>query len=855
MNKYFEKIKEVAENFRNTIKARNLKKKILENSSESKNGMELDENLITKDVISLVLQDMSVINKLNEEGTLLYYVSLLKEDEQLTFFNKYSNIFKEEDLDKVYSMALKNISIEELLKTELGDSVIGAFPRECYQKVSELSEDTLLEINSKRTTNISLLSIADAIFNDERGEENWQKREDFLKENINAEDKISVLKEKKVPVYLLEIINSTMDDVDKIKLISDMDIEITPNDLISFDMSDEIRNCALKKVSEDEYKSFLEDTFSTNQKSISYYKTQQIMKTVSVFGEENVTSYLTEEQKQNYKLVTELRSNFNDDEQKLLLTTGTTKNTFLEMNFLNKYQELYSEEFSSNALREIIDRENGLAGLKNYCNFRKDSNDLDFGESLFQSLYEYKKYGNLYNEILSHFNELSDEEKSNFKTDWNDLMQLKNKFEIKNIQEFKSKDQIEKNYYSQILNKSTSKEAIRNVISEILVRNGNVYDITKLGNGVDYSMQNKSLEDIIDLLSTINEISDVDALKGILKDCIEMIGTEELKGIRKIGSNIEEKIVHEYRKGYVDSFTNYDEMTDDELKEIEGIKVQRIKGIRVIELTGADFSFLSHSGGIKGNHVRCCCSQITDENFSTFGDGLRGYTYIYSRFSPNRIKFINLGDAGCSDYKNTYISAEDLSPGTQSSCIGTFNEVTLVTRKEDGDDGLKPSAIMTRNMVNSTEFNSIIEGFSNSDSKPQTIYVLHEDIYNKKKEQDLSEKDELVKKYQKTLDPKLLNLILRSTGGNKQQMQLMMEDIKKNIRVHIDSHVGKGTLRRNVTRYWQLSRGKNSILQLPYDIMTELQKELNEADNELLVGQNIGDKVKEVSDEYYEYGE
>ena len=85
-------------------------------------------------------------------------------------------------------------------------------------------------------------------------------------------------------------------------------------------------------------------------------------------------------------------------------------------------------------------------------------------------------------------------------------------------------------------------------------------------------------------------------------------------------------------------------------------------------------------------------------------------------------------------------------------------------------------------------------------------------------------------------------------------MNLLMDEIKKHIRVHMDSHVGKSSLRRNITRYWQLSRGKQVSFQLPYEIMDELQKELEQMDNELLVKHRIKDKVKEVSDSYeYEH--
>lgn len=854
MNKYFQKIKAVVKKCTNYIKANNIKKKILESNIVSKGIEDLENNLISSDVIDIVLQDTSVIEKLYNDKTLLYYVQLLGEDEQLNFLNNHINVFGE-DINNVYKMALKNISIEKLLKTDLGTRVIDAFPRECYKKIETLDDDILQEINSQRDSEISLYGIANKIFQNEKGKENYEKKQDFLNENITAKDKNTVLKDKKMVVYMSEIINSTMNDADKIELINNLNISTAVDKWITLDMSDELKSYLIGRTSDNDYISFINKIFPVEQEKLTYWNLEKIIQSVSTLGREKVTEYLSSSQKQTYSLVTELINNF-DEEQIQALLTDRDNSQFLEMNFLEKHCAFSKRNFAINNLNNLIEinnKEEGLFCFRKYYDFRDNSNGLDYCESLYQSLYEYEKYGNLYNEIISDFQQLSDEEKVDFKDKWNDLMNLDNKFDIQNIEDFQRMDEIEKEYYTQILNETNSNTEIKRAISEILVRSGRIDNITKLGNGTEYSMKNKSLEDVVDLLSTINEITDQEALKGNLNDCIEMIGSEELKRIRKIGSNIEEKIVQEYREGYTNSFTNYDDMSDEELAKIDGINVQRVNGVRIIELMGANFSFLSHSGGITGNHVRCCCTQITEENFSTFSNGLNGYTYIYSKFSPNRIKYVNLGDAGCSDYKNTYISSNDLPSTTQES-IGTYNEVTLATRKENGDDGLKPTAIMTNRKVNSAEFNKILENLDNTDSIPQTIYVLHEDVYNKKKEQNFLEREEGLMNYLKTLDSKLLNLVLRSTGGNKQSMNLLMDEIKKNIRIHMDSNVGKSSLRRNITRYWQLSRGNQKPIKLPYEIMDELQKELEQMDNELLVKHSIKDKVKEASDSYeYEH--
>lgn len=853
MNEYLQKIKAIAKNFTNYIKARNIKKKILENNNASKDGSDLgadviDADVIDADVMNIVLQDKAVIEKLHNDETLLYYVSSLNEDDQLAFLNGHIDMFGE-NINDVYEMALKNISIEKLLTSELGTRVVNAFPRECYGIVSTLDDGKLQDINSQRTDSISLQDIANKIFQSENGEQDYQKKSDFLNENISVSDKIAVLKDKGVLIYIDEIIGSTMSDTDKIELISNLNISVAVNDLMRLDMNNELRAYFIDRISDSEYEAFIKGTFPAEQNRLTYYQLGRITKSISILGEDRITEHLEDSQSQTYSLVTELVDNFDEDQIQVLLSGGNNFQ-FLEMNFLEKHSEIRSNNFAINGLIEINNQDGGLFQFKKYSDFRENSNDLDFSESLYQSLYEYKKYGNLYNEIISNFQEFSEEEKAEFQDKWNSLMSLDNKFDIKSMQDFQRMDEIEKEYYTKVLRESNSNLEIKKAISEILVRNGNIDDITKLGNGTEYSMKNKSLEDVVDLLSTVNEITDQEALKGILSDCIGMIGSEELKRIRGIGSNIEEKIVQEYREGYTNSFTNYDEMSDEELSKIEGINVQRIDGVRVIELTGADFSFLSHTGDISGNHVRCCCTQITGDNFSTFGNGLKAYTYIYSKFSPSRIKDVNLGDVGCSDYKNTYISADDLPSATQSSNIGTFNEVTLSTRKEKGDDGLRPSAVMTSKKVNSSEFKEFLKNLSGRDSMPQTVYVLNEDVYHEKQKQDLSRREEGLSTYLKNLDPKLLNLVLRSTGGKKESMDLLLGEIKKQISVHMDEHVGKSNLRRNITRYWQLSRGKYERFQLPYDISGKLQEELYQMDNELLVEHGIQDKVKEVADGY-----
>ena len=377
-----------------------------------------------------------------------------------------------------------------------------------------------------------------------------------------------------------------------------------------------------------------------------------------------------------------------------------------------------------------------------------------------------------------------------------------------------------------------------------------------MGNGVKYSTQSKSsqaLEDIVDLISSINEISDEKALKGILSDCIEMIGSEELKYIREIANNIEEKIIQEYRIGYTDSFTKYDKMEPDELAKMEGIKVHEKKGIKIIELMGADFAFLSHTGGIAGNNERCCCTLITDENFSTFGNGINTRTYIFSDFSPRRIKIINMGDAGFSKYHNTYISANDLPYSTICPLAGQFyNETTISTCSERGDEGLKANAILTTNKMGTAQFEEILNSATKED-QPKTIYILHEDVYKDKDEKEKQEQEKYNKfmsDYLSSLDPQLLNLILLSTGGEEEKIEIAMQEILDRIVFTLKGDIPKSRLRRNASRYWQFTQGKREVFLVPYNIMEKFETKLKEMKNELLDEHKIKDKVKEIKKEY-----
>lgn len=74
--------------------------------------------------------------------------------------------------------------------------------------------------------------------------------------------------------------------------------------------------------------------------------------------------------------------------------------------------------------------------------------------------------------------------------------------------------------------------------------------------------------------------------------------------------------------------------------------------------------------------------------------------------------------------------------------------------------------------------------------------------------------------------------------------------MRKNILIHINNNINKENLMKNMSRYWQFSRKKESFGEnIPLEIMEELNTELENRDNELIKNKSIRTKVKEIVDE------
>lgn len=307
MNEYFQKIKEIAQKYINYAKANNLKKKILKGNIELEGVAGLSENLMNPAVISIALQDADVVEKLHDDKNLLYYVALLEEDDKLDFLNNHINIF-EEDSNKVYEMVIKNIDVEKLLKTELGTRVIDAFPMEYYQKVKNLDNNRLQEINSQRDNEISLYDIANKVYQNEKGEWAYEKKQAFLNENIDVKNKADVLKKEGLLVYAFDAINSTMSDTDKIKLIEDLDISLEVSDWINCNMSEKLKAFIMNKTSDGMYKTFVNELFVYNQSVMPYPNVEKIIQSSAVLGRKKFEKYIDLSHQAAYSLITELDS-------------------------------------------------------------------------------------------------------------------------------------------------------------------------------------------------------------------------------------------------------------------------------------------------------------------------------------------------------------------------------------------------------------------------------------------------------------------------------------------------------------------------------------------------------------------
>ena len=315
MNKYLQKIQEIARKFINHVKANELKKKILQNNIASQDEKNLDTDVVDLAIMDLVLQDEEVIQKLYEDKTLFNYVFCLKDDDQLSFFNNHIDMFKE-DINSIYERLLDKINIKKILNTQLGSRVIDAFPLKAYEKIKDLTEEEIEAINNQGIVKISLEDIAGKAFQKEKGDKDWKKKYAFLCEKtISIKDKISVLKKKKESLIIdaTEIIGLPLiSDKDKKELINSLNLECNVKDWIwySNSMSDELKKFLISRPPESNYKDFADEVVLEDPHMLSYDSFERICKNDSILSDEKISSKLNFKQKEIRSLVNQLASNF-----------------------------------------------------------------------------------------------------------------------------------------------------------------------------------------------------------------------------------------------------------------------------------------------------------------------------------------------------------------------------------------------------------------------------------------------------------------------------------------------------------------------------------------------------------------
>ena len=646
--------------------------------------------------------------------------------------------------------------------------------------------------------------------------------------------------------------------------------ELGPNieyAIFSENIDEKEKKIISSRISNEKLKKHLNKVYPFSYDDINVSTVSIVNKLINVTGVERAYEIL--ENKELVDFNKSLYANFSDKEIVSILGQTPYVNN-IEFNFCNKMreQDINYETNARTLIKEIFIKDGTLDNYRKYVDFRKGDTDLDASENLLNALFEYKKYGDLYKDISNNIENITPEELREIKIRYNGLMKRGNPFEIKTYDELMHLDDIEKKYYQEKIKQSDkiSKQEIKELISEILVENRKIEEIVQLGNARDNKMKNKSTtNDIIELLSTINEIDDEEKLMSILKETVDLIGTQPLKDIRNNSQNIQEKLINEYRNEYASELTRYEKMSDDEIEKMEGISAKTIDGVRVIELKGIPFKHLIHTGRIDGADKRSCACYITDQEFSKYGGEIK-FDPIFNEITASNIKVMCSGDVGfLSKYKNSkqYVSPEDLSAmTTKTDKGGVYNEVTLATGTtevvENGSSKvLKPSAYITKEKVGTGEFDKRLQ--EAKEKGTPVIYVFDEEIYIEKQQKRDERKDEYLQKYLTTLDEQALNKVLLATHGEPEERKKIIENINNKLSSKTIEKTDKTILRSNIAKYNELANiglnengEKNQLREkLEERLRTLSKKELSEKGDLQKRIEKIAEHIKQVKKERY----
>lgn len=795
-------MKKAIKQIRDNIKIRIIKKQIKQNQNKENNSeKQISFDKLDSDIIYQLLQDEEIVKEFCNQGNLLYIVlSMNNKAKALDFLEKNIDLLNDSQSLEFIKYAKENISPEEFVNLNIGKRMIEQHLEDMYEYLGKIDLDGMEELFSKQYI-------------------------------LNGATIPQIVKGNNIPDNIKRAILKTS--------------EIGPNAESSL-LENEV-------VNNDEYVSILksripieriEEAFKNYCNLENYDSLTQAAK---VF-ENNFSCFIEDEKKA--KMLSELYSNFDKEECKLLLEIARNQYTKdrIEMNFFNK------TNYSPNILQNIIEKDGNLSEYKNYLEFRKEHTNLDFAENIVKTLAEYEKNSELYKDMTENISQQNPEDANKAFRNYHHLMQLDNKFEIKTFEELQKLDEIEKQYYKEQL-ETNDIDKIKASIYELLTPNSDIKKLLNLKESKeiidDEDKKKNSVHEILDIVSVINEINSIEDLKNILSDFIELIGTKQLSDFRELSQNMEEQLVNEYRNEYVESLSHYEQLTNEEIAQMEGISLQMIDGVKVIELNGIPFNAITHFGNI-GRDYRCCCSYITEEQYGTYNGALKtNLGAVYNEIEPSRIKYICAGDIGFSRYKPEYVTSENLVSMTENSDNGVeYNEIRLATERTESnyDNGtLQPSAFITTAKIGSEKFTQQLALMR--EKEPKVLYVINDEVYRKKQQQRDAQKEVYKRKYMDTLDITALNQLLLTVNGDYKRKDELIQVIASEVSNRIDEKIEKKVIQANIRRYEELVNYRGEPPKEISNCIEQLRKILSKKDNEIMSYKlNIKDEIKRITE-------
>lgn len=791
-----EQIKKELKKIKDDLRIIMIKRQIKQNKENSLER-QISYSSLDSDLIYKLLQDKEIVEQFCNKGNILYLIlSMADKAKIVNFLEDNIDILNDEQKLEFIKYAKLNITPKELVQLNFGKKLIKEYPKELYGYLANIETEGLEELFNNYTLNGAGIS--------------QLVKDSSIPNNI----KKAILRFSTIGDYaegaLLE--NEVLNNKEYIEILK-------------------------SRIPHDKIENFIRTYLDTTDTVILLNRIPNVIK---IWG--NKFSNLIED-KEKAKLVKELYANFNEEEIYVLTSIMQIQDNsaMFEMNFFKR------TNIHPNILQEIIKKDGNLRRYKRYLQFRNGHTNLDFAENIMKTLTEYTENIELYQDMMNNISQVSLEEAEQIMNNYHQLMQMENKFGVKTFKQLQVLDEIEEQYYRARV-ETNNIEQIKKYICEILTKNSDIKKLVQLRASMGEDINKDSyIYEILDIISVIQEINNIDDLRNIFLDCINLIGTKELKDFRELSQNMEEKLVNEYRKEYVESLSNYEDLSNQEIAGMEGIAVNIINEVKVIELNGIPFNLIVHIGNIDGNASRTCCSYLTQEQYGTFGTLETSLGAVYNKIEPSRIKYICGGDKGYSRYRNEYVTSENLVAMTENSknLGNTYNEVTLATRKteKEYDNGkLMPSAFATTAKIGSEDFYKLLADMEGKEQK--VLYVINDDIYKEKQRKRNEQRKVYEKEYIQTLSPKVLNKLLLTVNGDYKRKDELIQTIISEISKRVDDKIEKKVIKANIRRYEELVNYKGEKPQEVQEFIKQLNEILLQKDNEIII--KIEEDIKSV---------